>query len=79
MFVRNGSASRAPYHYWEAKKSDECVYYKLSNQVQGAHRFMSEKTIFARWALKYNMTFHAPDWDPKDYASASIKFRTLRK
>ena len=76
-FVRNGSASRAPYHYWEAK-SDECVYYKsMENRVQAAHRFMSEKSIFARWALKFNMTFHTPDWDPRDYTRTNIKFPTI--
>ena len=70
MIFRKKNQPKATYHYWETK-GDECAYYIKSEKTRGgAHRFISEKTVFTRWAALSNMTFHAPDWDPKDYAKA---------
>ncbi|XP_062508234.1 alpha-N-acetylgalactosaminide alpha-2,6-sialyltransferase 3-like [Corticium candelabrum] len=69
-FCTKKNQPKATYHYWETK-GDECAYYIKSEKTRGgAHRFISEKTVFTRWAALSNMTFHAPDWDPKDYAKA---------
>ncbi|XP_062508013.1 alpha-N-acetylgalactosaminide alpha-2,6-sialyltransferase 3-like [Corticium candelabrum] len=69
-FCTKKNQPKARYHYWEAR-GDECAYYVSSEKFNGgAHRFISEKTVFARWAVASNMTFHAPKWDPKDYAKA---------
>lgn len=75
-YCRNKNASPAPYHYW-IKGGDECGYYRaMENRIRAAHRFMSEKIVFAKWAVKHNISFHAPDWDPSDYSRTPIKFPT---
>ncbi|XP_078581996.1 alpha-N-acetyl-neuraminyl-2,3-beta-galactosyl-1,3-N-acetyl-galactosaminide alpha-2,6-sialyltransferase-like isoform X1 [Branchiostoma floridae x Branchiostoma japonicum] len=52
------------YHYF-SKRWNECGYYKAQQNVRsGGHRFITEKTIFARWATQNNITFLYPSWDP---------------
>ncbi|XP_066275686.1 alpha-N-acetyl-neuraminyl-2,3-beta-galactosyl-1,3-N-acetyl-galactosaminide alpha-2,6-sialyltransferase-like isoform X2 [Branchiostoma lanceolatum] len=59
------------YHYYVSKlkevgpKLKECDFYKRHQRTpNGAHRFFTEKTIFARWAPHHNVTFHYPSWSP---------------
>ncbi|XP_014342306.1 alpha-N-acetyl-neuraminyl-2,3-beta-galactosyl-1,3-N-acetyl-galactosaminide alpha-2,6-sialyltransferase isoform X1 [Latimeria chalumnae] len=53
-----------PYHYYGKQKLEECKMYKAhENAPQGKHRFITEKSIFKRWAKHYNITFVYPQWD----------------
>eukprot|EP00118_Oscarella_pearsei_P028055 m.311493 g.311493 ORF g.311493 m.311493 type:complete len:340 (+) comp73227_c0_seq1:46-1065(+) len=75
VFCRDPTAPKALYHYWDPNAGDECAYYsRMENMRAGAHRFMTEKAIFARWALQHSITFHSPDWDPKLHTEAHHKF-----
>ncbi|XP_022091565.1 alpha-N-acetylgalactosaminide alpha-2,6-sialyltransferase 3-like [Acanthaster planci] len=53
------------YHYWQtALGPSECDQYKSHEYAKkGGHRFITEKAIFQRWALLYNITFHNPGWN----------------
>ncbi|XP_022088954.1 alpha-N-acetylgalactosaminide alpha-2,6-sialyltransferase 6-like [Acanthaster planci] len=51
-----------PYHYYKSTSSKECATYNVSETRRGAHRFITEKAVFARWAARYNITFHYPEW-----------------
>ncbi|XP_038069866.1 alpha-N-acetyl-neuraminyl-2,3-beta-galactosyl-1,3-N-acetyl-galactosaminide alpha-2,6-sialyltransferase-like [Patiria miniata] len=58
----NGTAD-VPYHYYDSPWNKQCATYKDSEtNSKGAHRFMTEKAVFARWAVKYNLSFHHPEW-----------------
>nr|XP_054764200.1 alpha-N-acetylgalactosaminide alpha-2,6-sialyltransferase 5-like [Lytechinus pictus] len=55
--------STSPYHYYEPDIRKECEYYKWSEtQMTKGHKFMTEKAVFARWSLGYNIHFHYPSW-----------------
>ncbi|XP_071495180.1 alpha-N-acetyl-neuraminyl-2,3-beta-galactosyl-1,3-N-acetyl-galactosaminide alpha-2,6-sialyltransferase-like isoform X1 [Diadema antillarum] len=55
--------STFPYHYYEPGIRRECDYYKWSEtQMTRGHKFMTEKAVFARWSLGYNIHFHYPSW-----------------
>jgi hypothetical protein len=67
------SASRVLYHYWDPNSEDECFIYRSNEgKSEPGHRFITEKMIFARWALKYNFTFYSPYWNPKDYVTSNV-------
>ncbi|XP_038055706.1 alpha-N-acetylgalactosaminide alpha-2,6-sialyltransferase 3-like [Patiria miniata] len=53
------------YHYWQTSWGpSECDHYKANEYTKkGGHRFLTEKAIFQRWAMKYNITFHNPGWN----------------
>uniref|UniRef100_A0A4W3HU88 alpha-N-acetylneuraminyl-2,3-beta-galactosyl-1,3-N-acetylgalactosaminide6-alpha-sialyltransferase n=1 Tax=Callorhinchus milii TaxID=7868 RepID=A0A4W3HU88_CALMI len=60
---RTEGYKRVPYHYYEAGSRDECTEYFLhENAPYGGHRFITEKSVFAKWAKQHNMTFSHPMW-----------------
>ncbi|XP_022101058.1 alpha-N-acetylgalactosaminide alpha-2,6-sialyltransferase 3-like isoform X2 [Acanthaster planci] len=64
---RNLANKNVPYHYYNQFGVKECSYYRAHEKgKKGFHRFMTEKSIFARWALEQPpIYFHVPDWNPK--------------
>ncbi|XP_067109746.1 alpha-N-acetylgalactosaminide alpha-2,6-sialyltransferase 3 isoform X1 [Osmerus mordax] len=54
---------KVPYHYYEAGSRDECAEYLLHESAPyGGHRFITEKTVFAKWAKKHSIKFYNPSW-----------------
>lgn len=55
-----------PYHYYEPAGPDECKMYLSHEQGRygSHHRFITEKRVFANWALMFNIHFYQPDWRP---------------
>ncbi|XP_022083657.1 alpha-N-acetyl-neuraminyl-2,3-beta-galactosyl-1,3-N-acetyl-galactosaminide alpha-2,6-sialyltransferase-like [Acanthaster planci] len=55
-----------PYHYYDLPHIKECSTYRHAERdKKGNHRFLREKVVFARWAQRYNITFHHPSWPMK--------------
>lgn len=53
-----------PYHYYDIEFKSECTYYKESEEhLTFGHLFVTEKAIFARWAMKFNINFLYPTWN----------------
>uniref|UniRef100_UPI00358EEB53 alpha-N-acetyl-neuraminyl-2,3-beta-galactosyl-1, 3-N-acetyl-galactosaminide alpha-2,6-sialyltransferase-like n=1 Tax=Myxine glutinosa TaxID=7769 RepID=UPI00358EEB53 len=51
--------SKVPYHYFEPAGVTECATYRLHEVAsRGAHRFITEKAVFGRWALHANTVIH---------------------
>ncbi|XP_022091994.1 alpha-N-acetylgalactosaminide alpha-2,6-sialyltransferase 6-like [Acanthaster planci] len=50
------------YHYYSNNGRECSTYRRAETDRGGGHRFMTEKAIFARWALRYNISFRYPDW-----------------
>uniref|UniRef100_UPI00398F597A alpha-N-acetylgalactosaminide alpha-2,6-sialyltransferase 5 n=1 Tax=Pristiophorus japonicus TaxID=55135 RepID=UPI00398F597A len=70
---RDSSHRSVPYHYYEPSGIDECTMY-ISHELgrKGSHhRFITEKQVFARWARKYNIHFHQPEWEPEPEPAAT--------
>ncbi|XP_048394613.1 alpha-N-acetylgalactosaminide alpha-2,6-sialyltransferase 5 [Stegostoma tigrinum] len=62
---RDPAHRSVPYHYYEPSGIDECTMY-ISHELgrKGSHhRFITEKHAFTRWARKYNIHFHQPEWE----------------
>ncbi|TSS97547.1 Alpha-N-acetylgalactosaminide alpha-2,6-sialyltransferase 3 [Bagarius yarrelli] len=54
---------KVPYHYYEAGSRDECAEYILHESAPyGGHRFITEKTVFAKWAKTHPIKFFHPEW-----------------
>ncbi|XP_046884305.1 alpha-N-acetylgalactosaminide alpha-2,6-sialyltransferase 3 isoform X2 [Hypomesus transpacificus] len=54
---------KVPYHYYEAGSRDECAEYLLHESAPyGGHRFITEKTVFAKWAKTHSIKFYNPSW-----------------
>ncbi|MED6274337.1 Alpha-N-acetylgalactosaminide alpha-2,6-sialyltransferase 3, partial [Characodon lateralis] len=54
---------RVPYHYYEAGSRDECAEYHLHESAPyGGHRFITEKSVFAKWAKTHSIKFFSPPW-----------------
>ncbi|XP_069798488.1 alpha-N-acetylgalactosaminide alpha-2,6-sialyltransferase 5 [Narcine bancroftii] len=63
---RDPAHRQVPYHYYEPTGIDECTMY-ISHELgrKGSHhRFITEKRVFAKWAKKYSIHFHEPEWEP---------------
>ncbi|XP_077478943.1 alpha-N-acetyl-neuraminyl-2,3-beta-galactosyl-1,3-N-acetyl-galactosaminide alpha-2,6-sialyltransferase [Stigmatopora argus] len=61
---RQTNRSAALYHYYERSAADECLMYKLHERKQrGGHRFITEKAIYAKWALRHKIEFRHPSWN----------------
>ncbi|XP_038050365.1 alpha-N-acetyl-neuraminyl-2,3-beta-galactosyl-1,3-N-acetyl-galactosaminide alpha-2,6-sialyltransferase-like [Patiria miniata] len=52
-----------PYHYYNNRGKECSIYRGAELNKRGGHRFMTEKAVFARWALRYNISFHYPEWE----------------
>ncbi|XP_038600617.1 alpha-N-acetyl-neuraminyl-2,3-beta-galactosyl-1,3-N-acetyl-galactosaminide alpha-2,6-sialyltransferase isoform X2 [Tachyglossus aculeatus] len=60
---REKSPPSVPYHYFENGKLDECRMYLAHERApRGAHRFITEKAVFSRWAKKRDIVFTHPSW-----------------
>ena len=54
---------KVPYHYYEAGSRDECAEYVLHESAPyGGHRFITEKSVFAKWAKPHAIKFFNPPW-----------------
>uniref|UniRef100_A0A3B3TR94 alpha-N-acetylneuraminyl-2,3-beta-galactosyl-1,3-N-acetylgalactosaminide6-alpha-sialyltransferase n=1 Tax=Poecilia latipinna TaxID=48699 RepID=A0A3B3TR94_9TELE len=54
---------QVPYHYYEAGSRDECAEYHLHESAPyGGHRFITEKSVFAKWAKTHSIKFFNPTW-----------------
>ncbi|XP_078091133.1 alpha-N-acetylgalactosaminide alpha-2,6-sialyltransferase 3-like [Mustelus asterias] len=52
-----------PYHYYEPSGQQECAeYYLHENAKYGGHRFITEKSVFAKWARERKIKFFSPSW-----------------
>ncbi|XP_072918696.1 alpha-N-acetylgalactosaminide alpha-2,6-sialyltransferase 5 isoform X4 [Hemitrygon akajei] len=70
---RDPTHQQVPYHYYEPSGIDECTMY-MSHELghKGSHhRFITEKRVFARWAKKYSIHFHQPEWGPGSESAAA--------
>uniref|UniRef100_A0A4W6FSU2 ST6 N-acetylgalactosaminide alpha-2,6-sialyltransferase 5 n=1 Tax=Lates calcarifer TaxID=8187 RepID=A0A4W6FSU2_LATCA len=65
-FCRSSSHPSVPYHYYEPLGPDECsMYLSHERSRRGSHhRFITEKTVFAKWARTLDIHFYQPDWKP---------------
>ncbi|KAM3619956.1 uncharacterized protein V6R79_016303 [Siganus canaliculatus] len=65
-FCRSSSRRSVPYHYYEPSGPDECsMYLSHERSRRGSHhRFITEKSVFANWARRFNVHFYQPDWKP---------------
>ncbi|NXL46376.1 SIA7D sialyltransferase, partial [Podilymbus podiceps] len=61
--TREKNHSSVPYHYFEKGQLDECRMYLVHERAHRAgHRFITEKTIFSRWAKRKNIVFTHSSW-----------------
>lgn len=62
-YCRTEGHRNVPYHYYEPGSQEECrEYYMHENARYGGHRFITEKTVFAKWAKERNIKFSNPAW-----------------
>ncbi|XP_071953882.1 uncharacterized protein [Antedon mediterranea] len=62
------------YHYYEPNGTKECLYYSWSeHNLKSGHLFMTEKAVFARWAQKFDIHFHHPEWNITQLANLTKK------
>ncbi|KAM4664040.1 alpha-N-acetyl-neuraminyl-2,3-beta-galactosyl-1,3-N-acetyl-galactosaminide alpha-2,6-sialyltransferase isoform 1-T2 [Discoglossus pictus] len=62
-YCRDHSQSPVPYHYYEKGRLDECSMYMMHERApRGAHRFITEKAVFSRWAQRKRIRFTHPSW-----------------
>ncbi|CAL8278795.1 unnamed protein product [Lota lota] len=62
-YCRSDGYRKVPYHYYEAGSRDECAEYVLHESAPyGGHRFITEKTVFAKWAKTHAIKFFNPTW-----------------
>lgn len=60
---RTEGIRKVPYHYYEAGSRDECAEYMLHESAPyGGHRFITEKSVFAKWAKTHAIKFFNPPW-----------------
>lgn len=60
---REGSHRSVPYHYFEKGRLDECQMYLAHERApRSAHRFLTEKAVFSRWAKQRHIVFAHPSW-----------------
>lgn len=62
-YCRDRSHPPVPYHYYEKGRLDECTTYMMHERAsRGAHRFITEKAVFSRWARRKRIYFKHPSW-----------------
>ncbi|KAJ8406405.1 hypothetical protein AAFF_G00306360 [Aldrovandia affinis] len=62
-YCRTDGYKKVPYHYYEAGSRDECAEYLLHESAPyGGHRFITEKSVFAKWAKTHAIKFFHPVW-----------------
>lgn len=79
-YCRTHNNSKVPYHYYEEQKYDECEMYNQheSQFVQG-HRYLTEKSVFHRFAVLFNISFRYPEWDTKSYNYTKLYSPFMKK
>ena len=67
LFIRS-DVQNVPYHYYEPDKLKECQYYNTSEtRLTSGHLFITEKAVFANWAVQYRkIKFRYPEWPVKN-------------
>ncbi|KAM4696587.1 alpha-N-acetyl-neuraminyl-2,3-beta-galactosyl-1,3-N-acetyl-galactosaminide alpha-2,6-sialyltransferase [Rhinophrynus dorsalis] len=62
-YCRDHPQPSVPYHYYEKGRLDECTMYTMHERAsRGAHRFITEKAVFSRWARRKRIHFTHPSW-----------------
>ncbi|MBN3284738.1 SIA7C sialyltransferase, partial [Polyodon spathula] len=62
-YCRTDGYRKVPYHYYEAGSRDECTEYFLHESAPyGGHRFITEKSVFAKWSKSHAIQFLHPAW-----------------
>ncbi|XP_071846186.1 alpha-N-acetyl-neuraminyl-2,3-beta-galactosyl-1,3-N-acetyl-galactosaminide alpha-2,6-sialyltransferase-like isoform X2 [Apostichopus japonicus] len=79
-YCRTHNKTKVPYHYYEEQKYDECQMYDQheSQFVQG-HRYLTEKSVFHRFAVLFNVSFRHPEWNIQDYNYTKLYSPFLKK
>lgn len=63
LALRSEGYRKVPYHYYEVGNRDECAEYILHESAPyGGHRFITEKTVFGKWAKVHPIKFFHPEW-----------------
>ncbi|XP_071980284.1 alpha-N-acetyl-neuraminyl-2,3-beta-galactosyl-1,3-N-acetyl-galactosaminide alpha-2,6-sialyltransferase isoform X2 [Engystomops pustulosus] len=63
-YCRDRTQPPVPYHYYEKGRLDECTTYMMHERAsRGAHRFITEKAVFSRWARRKRIYFKHPSWE----------------
>lgn len=77
--VRFEGNRKVPYHYYEVGSRDECAEYILHESAPyGGHRFITEKTVFSKWAKKKSIKFFHPEWQLSWPAQDDSFFQALK-
>ncbi|XP_030625336.1 alpha-N-acetyl-neuraminyl-2,3-beta-galactosyl-1,3-N-acetyl-galactosaminide alpha-2,6-sialyltransferase [Chanos chanos] len=64
-YCSNSNRTSVPYHYYESSRLDECMMYGVHERAKrGGHRFITEKSIYRRWASQGRLQFAYPNWSP---------------
>uniref|UniRef100_A0A8C6WQ35 SIA7C sialyltransferase n=1 Tax=Neogobius melanostomus TaxID=47308 RepID=A0A8C6WQ35_9GOBI len=62
-YCKSDGYRKVPYHYYEAGSRDECAEYVMHESAPyGGHRFITEKSVFAKWAKTHPIKFFNPPW-----------------
>ncbi|XP_066480681.1 alpha-N-acetylgalactosaminide alpha-2,6-sialyltransferase 3 [Tiliqua scincoides] len=61
-YCKSEGFRKVPYHYYEPGRYECEEYFLHENTPHGAHRFITEKKVFAGWAKKHPITFTHPNW-----------------
>uniref|UniRef100_A0A1A8NZ52 alpha-N-acetylneuraminyl-2,3-beta-galactosyl-1,3-N-acetylgalactosaminide6-alpha-sialyltransferase n=1 Tax=Nothobranchius rachovii TaxID=451742 RepID=A0A1A8NZ52_9TELE len=62
-YCKSEGYRKVPYHYYEAGSRDECAEYLLHESAPyGGHRFITEKSVFSKWAKTHAIKFFNPPW-----------------
>ncbi|XP_028328626.1 alpha-N-acetylgalactosaminide alpha-2,6-sialyltransferase 3 [Gouania willdenowi] len=62
-YCKSKANKKVPYHYYEPGSRDECAEYLLHESAPyGGHRFVTEKSVFGKWAKTHNIKFFNPSW-----------------
>ncbi|KAJ0012059.1 hypothetical protein NQD34_013034 [Periophthalmus magnuspinnatus] len=62
-YCKSDDYRKVPYHYYESGSRDECAEYMLHESAPyGGHRFITEKSVFAKWAKTHSIKFFNPPW-----------------
>lgn len=66
--ILNPKLIDAPYHYYRPLGPKQCTTYIAHERAKfGAHRFITEKKVFKKWAKEWgNVEFHSPQWNLSD-------------
>ncbi|XP_072173057.1 alpha-N-acetylgalactosaminide alpha-2,6-sialyltransferase 3-like [Diadema setosum] len=62
-FCKLHQNSTIPYHYYEPHGKTECEFQRSHEmRFSEGHKFSTERAMFARWSMVYDIKFHYPSW-----------------